>query len=59
MLKKLFLLVLLCLGDGMRLSRFYSISRGNSLNNMTLRHFNKNKSTGIIRNDKNIFINTL
>lgn len=43
MLKKLFLLVLLYLGDGMKLSRFYSISRGNSLNNMTLRHFNNSR----------------
>ena len=45
MLKKILLLVLLvCLGDSMRLSRFYSISRGNSFNNMTLRHFNHSRS---------------
>ena len=44
MFKKLFLLVLLCLGDTMRLSRFYSISRSNSFYNITLRHFNHSRS---------------
>ena len=43
MLKKILLFLLVCLGDSMRLSRFYSISRCNSLNNMTLRHFNNSK----------------
>lgn len=44
MYKKILLLVLLvCLGDSMILSRFYSISRCSSLNNMTLRHFNHSK----------------
>lgn len=44
MYKKILLLVLLvCLGDTMRLSRFYSISRGNSFN-ITLRHFNNSRS---------------
>ena len=41
MFKKLLLLLLCCLGNTMRLSRFYSISRGNSFNNITLRTFNK------------------
>ncbi len=44
MYKKILLFLLVCFVDTMRLSRFYSISRGNSLNNMTLRHFNSSKS---------------
>ncbi len=44
MYKKFYFILLVCLVDAMRLSRFYSISRGNSLNNMTLRHFNISRS---------------
>ena len=43
MFKKLLLLLLCCLGNTMRLSRFYSISRGNSFNNITLRNSNYSK----------------
>lgn len=43
MFKKLLIILLCCLGESMRLSRFYSISRGNSFNNITLRTFNNSK----------------
>jgi len=41
--KLLLLLVLFIEISSMRLSRFYSISRGNSFNNITLRTFNNSK----------------
>ena len=44
MYNKILLFLLVCFVDSMRLSRFYSISRGNSFNNMTLRHFNHSRS---------------